>query len=131
MSSVRSDFWINHPACSFPVASAVAKTLLSLSLARFDSVSLARRSRHRCAPDRIDGTSSPALDLMREALSEFAEHIVAQLDQVKSVGRNAVRGSHVPKGLAERLGRVDGNDLHTEAPLKRSGEQPVPTPSQS
>jgi hypothetical protein len=79
-------------------------------------------------PDRVDGASPPAMDLLREALPDLGEHVVAQLDQVKRVDRDSGARQPHPQGLAERRGRVDGNDLHAQAPLKRTGEQPVPTP---
>lgn len=36
-------------------------------------------------PDRVDGASSPAVDLLGQALPDFGEHVVAKLDQVERV----------------------------------------------
>ncbi|MCU1566819.1 MAG: hypothetical protein JWQ56_1756 [Pseudarthrobacter sp.] len=65
------------------------------------------------------------MDLLGEPLPDLGEHVVAELDQVKRVDRDRGAWKPHPQGLAERRRGVDGDDLHTQAPLKRPGEEPV------
>lgn len=66
------------------------------------------------------------MDLLGEALLDFGEHGVAELDQVERVHRDSGAGQPHPQGFAECGGWVDGNDLHAQAPFERTCEEPVP-----
>lgn len=67
----------------------------------------------------------PAMGLLGEPLPDFGEHVVAELDQVKRVDRDRGAWEQHSQGLAERRRRVDRDELHAQAQLERTGEQPV------
>jgi hypothetical protein len=92
----------SQAACSFPVASSVANTVLSLFRVRSESVSPARRSSCRLAQTGSMEWPPPTVDLLGAALPDFGEHVVAEFDHVKRVDRNDGAWNSHPQGLAER-----------------------------
>jgi hypothetical protein len=82
-------------------------------------------------PDRIRAASAPAAGLLRQALADPGEHVVAEEHEVEGVHRDGGAGKPHPQRLAEDRGRVDRDDLHPEPPLEGRADSQFRTPSLS
>ncbi|GAA3319829.1 hypothetical protein GCM10017710_43310 [Arthrobacter ramosus] len=79
----------------------MANTVLSMFRARSESVSPPAQEQPPVGPDRVDGTSPAAVDLLGEPLPDFGEHVLAELDQVERVDRDCRAREPHSQGLAE------------------------------
>lgn len=74
----------------------------------------------------VHGSAAPALDLLGEILPGLGHGLVGRWDQVEMINSDSGSGKPHPQGLPERRGGIDRDHLHSQAPLKGPGEQPVP-----
>ena len=84
------------------------------------------QEQHPVGPGLVDAAAAAALDLLGEVLPGLSHGLVGQRDQVEMIDCDGGAWKPNPQGFSERRRRVDRDDLHAQAPLKRAGEEPVP-----
>jgi hypothetical protein len=74
------------------------------------------QEQHRVRPGLVHGPAAAAPDLRGEVLACLGQGLVGQGDQVEMIDRDRGAGQPHPQCFPERGRRVDGDDLHAQAP---------------